>query len=174
MALYQLDTDTPQLADGAWVADSAEVIGKVILGTNSSVWFGAVLRGDNETLHIGAGSNIQDHAILHTDIGCPLHIGDNVTIGHQAMLHGCTIGAGSLIGIQAVILNNAHIGQNCIVGAGALITEGKTFPDGSLILGSPAKAVRQLDAPTIAKLQQSALSYQNNARRFAQGLRKIA
>jgi carbonic anhydrase/acetyltransferase-like protein (isoleucine patch superfamily) len=173
MALYQLDTHIPQLGAGAWVADSAQVIGAVTLGENASVWFGAVVRGDTEPIAIGAGSNIQDLSVLHADVGCPLTIGQNVTVGHQVMLHGCTIGDESLIGIQAVVLNNAKIGKRCIVGAGALITEGKEFPDGSLIVGAPAKVVRQLDAAAFEKLKQSALHYQDNARRFAATLKRI-
>jgi carbonic anhydrase/acetyltransferase-like protein (isoleucine patch superfamily) len=173
MAIYQLDTHTPQIAHTAWVADSAQVMGDVVLAENASVWFGAVIRGDTETIRVGAGSNVQDLSMLHADIGCPLTIGENVTVGHQVMLHGCTIGDESLIGIQAVILNNAKIGKRCIVGAGSVVTEGKEFPDGSLIIGAPAKAVRELDEATFEKLRQSALHYQANARRFAAGLKRI-
>ena len=174
MALYELDGVAPKLAPGAWVADSAEVIGKVVLGEDASIWFGAVLRGDNETLTIGRNSNVQDLSVVHSDHGSPTMIGDNVTIGHQVMLHGCTIGDNSLIGIQAVILNNAKIGRNSIVGAGSVVTEGKEFPDNSLIIGSPAKVVRTLDDATAAKLRQSAEHYVDNARRYAKGLKKIA
>ncbi|MDB5825818.1 MAG: hypothetical protein JWQ73_38 [Variovorax sp.] len=174
MALYELDGVAPQLAPGAWVADSAEVIGKVVLGENASIWFGAVLRGDNETLTIGRNSNVQDLSVLHTDMGSPLTLGDNVTIGHQVMLHGCTVGDNSLIGIQAVILNKAKIGRNSIVGAGSVVTEGKEFPDNSLILGSPAKVVRTLDDAAAAKLRHGAEHYVDNARRYAKGLKKIA
>jgi carbonic anhydrase/acetyltransferase-like protein (isoleucine patch superfamily) len=174
MALYELDGLAPKLAEGAWVADSAQVIGNVVMEENASVWFGAVLRGDNETLHIGRDSNVQDLSVLHTDIGCPLVIGEGVTIGHQVMLHGCTIGDNSLVGIQSVILNKARIGRNSIVGAGSVVTEGKEFPDNSLILGSPAKVVRTLDEAAFAKLRFSAETYVNNARRFAKGLKKIA
>jgi carbonic anhydrase/acetyltransferase-like protein (isoleucine patch superfamily) len=173
MAIYQLDQDIPQIDPSAWVADSAQVIGKVSLAANSSVWFGAVLRGDTEPITIGEGSNIQDLSVLHADIDCPLTIGVNVTVGHQVMLHGCTIGDNSLIGIQAVVLNKAKIGSNCIVGAGSVVTEGKEFPDNSLILGSPAKVVRTLDDATAARLRMSALHYQQNARRFAGGLKKL-
>ncbi|MEP6724130.1 MAG: gamma carbonic anhydrase family protein [Variovorax sp.] len=174
MAIYELDGVAPQLGKDAWVADSAEVMGNVILGENASVWFGAVLRGDTETLTIGRNSNVQDLSVLHADIGCPLTIGENVTIGHQVMLHGCTVGDNSLIGIQSVVLNNAKIGRNCIVGAGSVVTEGKEFPDNSLIVGSPAKVVRTLDDAAAAKLRQSAEHYVDNGRRFAKGLRKIA
>src|ERR1043166_3051399 len=144
MALYQLGDDAPRIAASAWVADSADVIGRVALADDASVWFNAVLRGDTEWLHVGRGSNVQDGSVLHTDAGVPLVIGENVTIGHQVMLHGCTVGDGTLIGIKSVVLNGAKIGRNCIVGAGALVTEGKEFPDGSMILGAPARAVREL------------------------------
>jgi len=174
MALYELDGVAPQLGAGAWVADSAQVIGRAVLGENASVWFGAVVRGDTDMLTIGRNSNVQDLSVLHADHGSPLTIGDNVTIGHQVMLHGCTIGDNSLIGIQAVVLNNAKIGRNSIVGAGSVVTEGKEFPDNSLIIGSPAKVVRTLDDAAAAKLRQSAEHYVDNARRFATGLKKIA
>ncbi len=174
MALYQIEQHAPALADGAWVADSAQVMGNVVLEQDASVWFGAILRGDNEPLRVGAGSNIQDGSVAHSDPGFPLTIGAGVTVGHQVMLHGCTIGDGSLIGIQAVVLNGAKIGRNCLVGAGALVTEGKEFPDGSLIIGSPAKAVRQLTDEQIEGLRRSAQHYVDNARRFRTGLRKIA
>lgn len=173
MAIYELDGKAPQMGTGAWVADSAQVIGAVELAENASVWFGAVVRGDTETIRIGRNSNIQDLSVLHADIGSPLAIGDNVTVGHQVMLHGCTVGDGSLIGIQAVILNNARIGKNCIVGAGSVVTEGKEFPDNSLIIGAPAKVVRTLDDAAAAKLAQSAEHYVENAQRFARGLKKM-
>ena len=173
MALYELDGVAPQMAAGAWVADSAQVIGNVRMAENSSVWFGAVARGDTETISIGRNSNVQDLSVLHADIGSPLTIGDNVTVGHQVMLHGCTIGDNSLVGIQAVILNNAKIGRNCIVGAGSVVTEGKEFPDNSLIIGAPAKVVRTLDEAAAAKLRQSAEHYVDNARRFVTGLKRI-
>lgn len=174
MALYELDGVAPQLAPGAWVADSAQVIGSVVLGENASVWFGAVLRGDNETIRIGRNSNVQDLSVLHSDQGKPLTIGENVTLGHQVMVHGCTIGDNTLIGIQSVILNGAKIGRNCIVGAGSVVTEGKEFPDNSLIIGSPAKVVRTLDDDAARKLALSAQSYVANAKRFASNLKKIA
>ncbi len=174
MAIYELDGKAPQLGDGAWVADSAQVVGAVEMGPNASVWFGAVVRGDTETIRIGPNSNVQDLAVLHADIGMPLTIGANVTVGHQVMLHGCTVGDGSLIGIQAVVLNGARIGRNCIVGAGSVVTEGKEFPDNSLIIGSPAKVVRTLDDAAAARLAQSAEHYVGNARRYERGLKKIA
>ena len=173
MALYELDGVAPQLGEGAWVADSAQVMGNVVLAENASVWFGAVLRGDMDSLRIGRNSNIQDLSVLHADRGCPLNIGENVTVGHQVMLHGCTVGDNSLIGIQAVVLNNAKIGRNCIVGAGSVVTEGKEFPDNSLIIGAPAKVVRTLDEAAAERLRQNAEHYVNNGRRFAKGLRKI-
>ncbi len=174
MAIYALDDMAPQLAPSAWVADSAQVIGNVELAEDVSVWFGTVIRGDTETIRIGRASNIQDASVLHADIGKPLTIGENVTVGHKVMLHGCTIGDGSLIGIGAVVLNGAKIGKGCIVGAGALVTEGKEFPDGSMIIGSPAKAVRELTPEQQAGLALSAQHYVENARRFARGLQKIA
>ena len=173
MALYQLDEHSPRLGDGAWVADSAQVIGNVDLAEHASVWFGAILRGDTESLTIGKGSNVQDGSVLHADIGHPVVIGENVTVGHQVVLHGCTVGDGSLIGIQAVVLNGAKIGKHCLVGAGALVTEGKEFPDGSMIFGSPAKVVRQLTPEQIAGLQRSAEHYVANAKRFAKSLKNI-
>jgi len=174
MALYQIDEHTPQVAESAWVADSAQVMGTVELAEDSSVWFGAVLRGDTEVIRIGRGSNVQDGTVIHADIGFPVTLGEHVTVGHQVMLHGCTVGDGSLIGIQAVVLNGARIGRHCLVGAGSLVTEGKEFPDGSLIMGSPAKVVRQLTPEQIAGLQRSAENYMQNARRFRQGLRKLS
>jgi carbonic anhydrase/acetyltransferase-like protein (isoleucine patch superfamily) len=173
MALYELDGTSPKLGQGAWVADSAQVIGTVELGENASVWFGAVVRGDTETIRIGADSNIQDLSVLHADHGKPLTIGRGVTVGHQVMLHGCTIGDNSLIGIQSVVLNGARIGRNCIVGAGSVVTEGKEFPDNSLILGSPAKVVRTLDDGAAKKLAESAAHYVENSRRFSRGLKKV-
>ena len=156
------------------VAENATLIGKVTLQANSSIWFGATIRGDNERITIGENSNVQEGTVMHTDMGYPLTVGKDVTIGHQAMLHGCTIGDGSLIGIQAVVLNGARIGRNCIVGAGSVVTEGKEFPDNSLIIGAPAKVVRTLDDAAAARLAQSAEHYVENAHRFARGLKKIA
>jgi len=173
MAIYELDGMAPRVAASAWVADSAQVMGNVALGEDASVWFGTVVRGDTESIAIGAGSNVQDASVLHADFGKPLVIGERVTVGHQVMLHGCTIGDESLIGIGAIVLNGAKIGRNCLVGAGSLVTEGKEFPDGSMILGSPAKAVRQLTPEQIEGLRQSAQHYIDNARRFKAGLRKM-
>jgi carbonic anhydrase/acetyltransferase-like protein (isoleucine patch superfamily) len=174
MALYQLDEHSPQLAEGAWVADSAEVMGQVHIGARASIWFNTVVRADNEAITIGAETNIQDGTVLHCDPGKPLHIGQGVTVGHNVMLHGCTVGDHSLIGIGAVILNEAVIGKNCLVGAGSLVTEGKTFPDGSMILGSPAKVVRQLTPEQIEGLKRIAQGYVSNAERYRRGLKKIA
>ena len=174
MALYQLDQSVPRIAATAWVADSAQVIGNVDLGEDASVWFGCVLRGDNELMRIGARCNIQDGAILHSDPGFALTLGEGVSVAHQVMLHGCTIGAGTLVGIQAVVLNGARIGKNCLVGAGALVTEGKEFPDGSMILGSPAKVVRALTPEQIEGLGRISEHYVKNARRYRLGLRKLA
>ena len=174
MAIYQLDDLTPQLAAGAWVADSAQVMGDVRMAENANVWFGTVVRGDSETITIGKNTNIQDASVLHADPGKPLIIGDNVSVGHQVMLHGCTVGDGSLIGIGSIVLNGAVIGKNCLVGAGSLVTEGKVFPDGSMILGSPAKVVRQLSPEQIEGLRRSAEHYIANARRYQAGLVKLA
>ena len=174
MAVYQLDALTPDIADSAWVADNAQVIGDVHMAADSSVWFSSVVRGDTATIHIGEGTNIQDGSVLHADVGIPLTIGKHVTVGHMVQLHGCTIGDESLIGIGAVVLNGAKIGKNCLVGAGSLVTEGKEFPDGSMIMGSPAKVVRELTPEQIEGLRQSARSYMQNARRFKTGLKKIA
>ena len=173
MTLYQLGADAPQIDASAFVADTANVIGKVTLHENTSVWFGATIRGDNERITVGANSNVQEGAVLHTDPGYPLDIGQNVTIGHQAMLHGCTIGDGALIGIQAVILNGAKIGKGCLVGAGALVTEGKQFPDNMLIIGSPAKAVRALTADDITRLQGNAANYVQRGQLFNTQLKNI-
>ena len=174
MAIYQFDDSLPRLAPTAWVADSAQVIGNVELGDDASIWFGCILRGDNELMRIGARCNVQDGAILHSDPGFALTLAEGVSIAHQVMLHGCTVGAGTLVGMQAVVLNGARIGKNCLVGAGALVTEGKEFPDGSMILGSPAKLVRALTAEQIEGLRRISDHYVHNARRFRTGLRRIA
>jgi len=173
MAIYQLGDDTPAIAHTAWVADSAQVMGAVTLAENASVWFGAILRGDTERITIGKNSNVQDGTIIHADRGYPVTLGENVTVGHKVMLHGCTVGDGSLIGIGAVVLNGARIGKGCLVGASALITEYKEFPDGSMILGSPAKVVRMLTPEQIESVKRSALHYVENARRFKADLKKI-
>ncbi|MBN8186479.1 gamma carbonic anhydrase family protein [Salipiger thiooxidans] len=170
MTLYALDGIEPTIDDSAWVAPDANLIGKVVLEEAASVWFGSTLRGDNEEIRVGAGSNVQENVVCHTDMGYPLVIGPGCTIGHKVMLHGCTIGENSLIGMGATILNGARIGRNCLIGAGALITEGKEIPDGSLVMGVPGKVVRALDEAGIEGLRKSALGYQANARRFAAGL----
>ena len=173
MALYELDGVAPEVDPSAWIADSAQVMGRVTLAEDVSVWFGTVIRGDTESITIGRGSNIQDGTVMHADIGMPIVLGEHVTVGHKVMLHGCTIGDETLIGIGAVVLNGAKIGRNCLVGAGALVTEGKEFPDGSMILCSPAKAVRTLTPEQMQGLRLSARHYVQNARRFQAGLRKI-
>jgi carbonic anhydrase/acetyltransferase-like protein (isoleucine patch superfamily) len=159
MALYRLGDVSPTLAPSVYVAPSASVIGKVVLAERSSVWFNAILRGDNELISIGVGSNVQDGAVMHTDPGFPLIVGADVSVGHQAMLHGCSVGDGSLIGIQAVVLNAAVIGKGCLVGAGAVITERKVFADGTLILGAPAKVVRELKPEERGNLIEIAAHY---------------
>ncbi|MBP8186640.1 MAG: gamma carbonic anhydrase family protein [Comamonas sp.] len=173
MAVYELDGISPEIAASAWVADSAQVMGTVNIGDDASIWFGTVVRGDTSSITIGEGSNVQDASVLHADLGMPLVIGRHVTVGHQVMLHGCTIGDESLIGIGAIVLNGAKIGKNCLVGAGALVTEGKEFPDGSMIIGSPARVVKQLTPEQMQGLRQSAQHYIDNAHRFKAGLRKL-
>ena len=174
MTLYSLNGFSPDCHEDSWVAPNATLIGKVSLAKDASVWWQAVLRGDNEPLVVGEGSNIQDFAMLHTDPGIPLTVGRDVTIGHHVTLHSCTIGDGSLIGIGATVLNNAEIGPNCLVGAGALVTEGKAFPEGSLIVGSPAKAVRRMDEKQIAAIRLNTTYYVQNARRYRDRLKKLA
>jgi len=171
--IYALDGLAPTLHPDAWVAPDATLIGRVVLEEGASVWFGAVLRGDNEEVRVGAGSNVQDNAVLHTDMGYPLTIGANCTIGHRVMLHGCTVGDGSLIGMGATLLNGARIGRGCLIGAGALITEGKEIPDGSLVMGAPGRVVRALDDAAQARLIASAEGYRANLRRFRAGLRPV-
>ena len=173
MAIYQLEDDVPDVHPAAWVADSAQVIGKVQLAEGASVWYGAVLRGDNDRISVGRHSNVQDGSVLHTDHGVALTIGEGVTIGHQVMLHGCTIGDGTLVGIGSVVLNGARIGRHSIVGAGALVTEGKQFPDGVLIVGSPAKVVRELTPEQIAGLDRMALHYVEQLVRHRDTCRRI-
>lgn len=175
MTLFTLDNHTPILPENGdyWVAHDANVIGKVSLGEGASIWFGATLRGDNEMIDVGAGSNIQENAVLHTDMGSPLTIDAGCTVGHKAMLHGCTLGENTLVGMGAIVLNGAKVGKNCLIGAGALITENKEIPDGSLVMGAPGKVVRQLSDDQIDALKQSAVRYQQNARRFQNGLKTV-
>lgn len=169
--IYALDGHVPGIDPDSWIAPDANLIGRIVVQAGASVWFGATLRGDNEEIVVGEGSNVQEACVLHTDMGYPLVIGANCTIGHKAMLHGCIIGEGSLIGMGATLLNGARIGRGCLIGAGALITEGKEIPDGSLVMGAPGKVVRMLDAEARARLLKSAAGYQANMRRFREGLR---
>jgi carbonic anhydrase/acetyltransferase-like protein (isoleucine patch superfamily) len=171
--IYALDGIAPEVHPDAWVAPDATLIGRVVLEAGASVWFGAVLRGDNEEIRVGSGSNIQENCVLHTDMGFPLRIGANCTIGHKAMLHGCIIGEGSLIGMGATLLNGARIGDGCLIGAGALITEGKDIPDFSLVMGVPGKVVREMDVSARLQLIRSAEGYQANMRRFRAGLTPV-
>ena len=175
MGLYELNGVAPKLPpDGEyWIAPNASVLGRVELKSQASIWFSAVLRGDNELITIGEGSNIQDGAVLHTDVGLPLVVGRNCTIGHQAILHSCTVGDNSLVGMGATVLNGARIGCNCLIGAKALITEGRMIPDNSLVVGMPAKAVRVLSAQEIDGLAKSALGYAENWKRYVRGFRKL-
>ena len=173
MAVFSLDTLIPECHETAWVAETASVIGNVIMSEASSVWFGATVRGDNEPIKIGARSNVQDGAVCHSDPGSPLTIGEDVTIGHLAMVHGCTIGDGSLIGIGATILNGAVIGKNCLIGANALITEGKTIPDNSVVMGSPGKVIKTLSEEQAARVKLGATVYVSNAKRFRDGLKRV-
>lgn len=175
MPLYELDGQSPETpAEGQyWVAPDAHVMGKVQLGENVGIWFGAVLRGDNEWIRVGRDTNIQEHAMLHTDMGFPMEIGEGCTIGHGAILHGCTLGENVLIGMGAVVLNGAKVGAGSLVGAGALVTEGREYPPRSLIVGSPAKAIRTLDDGVLEKLKGSAAGYVKNWKRFAKGLKRL-
>jgi carbonic anhydrase/acetyltransferase-like protein (isoleucine patch superfamily) len=168
--IWTLDGDAPEIHPTAWVAPDAQVIGRVRIGPRASVWFGAILRGDNEWIEVGEESNVQELCCLHTDWGFPLSVGPGCTIGHKAMLHGCTIGEGSLVGMSSTVLNGARLGPHSLLGAGSLVTEGKEFAPRSLILGVPAKAVRELDDPAVERLRQSAIHYAANAERFARGL----
>jgi len=174
VAVYELDQISPRIPDSAYVADSAQVMGNVQLGEDTSIWFGVIIRGDTEHIHIGRGSNVQDASVLHADFGVPLTIGNYVTVGHKVMLHGCTIGDESLIGMGAVMLNNANIVKNCLVGAGSLVTEGKEFPDGSVIMGSPAKVVRTLNPDQMQNMRMTAQHYIENALRYKASFHKIA
>jgi carbonic anhydrase/acetyltransferase-like protein (isoleucine patch superfamily) len=173
MAIYQLGASAPSIAASAYVAETSAVIGKVTVEEGASIWFGATIRGDNDRITIGRNSNVQEGAVLHTDPGFELTIADDVTIGHQAMLHGCSIGQGTTVGMQAVILNGARIGRNCLVGAGALVTEGKEFPDNALILGVPAKAVRTLTEDELAGMQRNTGGYVERAQHFKTQLERI-
>ncbi|MCX7646583.1 MAG: gamma carbonic anhydrase family protein [Rhodobacteraceae bacterium] len=173
MTVYALGDLVPELAPDAWVAPDANVIGRVILGAGASVWFGATLRGDNEPITVGEGTNLQENCVLHTDMGYPLSLGRDCTIGHKAMLHGCTVGDESLIGMGATVLNGARIGRNCLIGAGALVTEGKEIPDGSLVIGAPGMVRRALTPDEIARLRDSARHYRERARRFAATLSRL-
>jgi len=173
MAVYRLGDLEPDCHESAWVAESASVIGHVVMAEYSSVWFGATMRGDNEKMILGARSNVQDGAICHSDPGSPLTIGEDVTIGHLAMVHGCTIGNGSLIGIGATILNGARIGENCLIGAHALITEGKTIPANSVVMGSPGKVIKTLTDEQAAGVKMGAQVYVANAKRFRDGLKRV-
>ncbi|MDS1140121.1 gamma carbonic anhydrase family protein [Pusillimonas sp. SM2304] len=173
MTCYQLGDLVPEIHDSVFIAAEATVIGQAVLREGASIWPGAVIRADNEPIVVGEGSNVQEGAVLHTDPGCPLTIGKGVTIGHQAMLHGCTIEDGALVGIQAVVLNNAVIGKDCLVGAGAVVTEGKVFPERSLILGAPAKAVRTLSDEQVADMHRNAAGYAKRAARYKTDLKPI-
>ena len=175
MALYSLDGAAPVVPESGncWIADSAAVIGNVVLGENTSVWFSAVLRGDNETITVGADSNIQDCCVLHTDMGYPLDIGPGVTVGHQAMLHGCSIGEGTLVGMGATVMNGAKIGRYCVIGAHALVGEGKEIPDRSLVVGMPGKVIRTLSDKDVERLKKSPQIYVDNHRRFRAGLKRL-
>ena len=168
--IYEFEGVAPELDEDTWVAPNASLIGKIVLMAGASVWFGATLRGDNEEIRVGAGSNIQENCVLHTDMGYPLAIGENCTIGHKAMLHGCVIGDGSLIGMGATVLNGAKIGRGCLIGAGALITEGKEIADYSLVMGAPGKVVRSLDADARQAILASAAGYRDKMRQFRGGL----
>lgn len=171
--IYELDGIRPDIGQDVWIAPGAHIIGKVALEDEVGVWFGVTMRGDNELIRIGRGTNVQENCVLHTDMGFPLMVGADCTIGHKAMLHGCTIGNGTLIGMGATILNGAVIGDGCLIGAGALVTEGKHIPDGSLVMGAPGKIVRDLDAEARARLLKSAEGYRRNAARFARGLKAL-
>ncbi len=173
MTLYALGAHRPDCHPDTWVAPGAHLIGKVVLEEGASVWFGTTIRADHEEIRVGKGSNVQENCVFHIDAGYPLTIGENCTIGHKVMLHGCTIGNNTLIGMGATVLNGAKIGDNCLIGAGALITENKVIPDGSLVMGAPGKVVRELDEDAIARLTASALRYQHNMRRFRDELRAI-
>lgn len=173
MTIYALGDHKPKIHDDSWVAPDANLIGQVVIEQGASVWFGCTIRADHEEIRVGEGSNVQENCVMHIDAGYPLSIGQNCTIGHKVMLHGCTIGDNTLIGMGAIVLNGAKIGKNCLIGAGALITENKEIPDNSLVMGSPGKVVRDVDAALAEKLRQSALHYQENMRRFRADLKEV-
>ncbi|WIY24691.1 gamma carbonic anhydrase family protein [Parasedimentitalea psychrophila] len=173
MTIYALGEHKPQIHDDSWVAPDANLIGKVVIEQGASVWFGCTLRADHEEIRVGEGSNVQENCVMHIDAGYPLSIGQNCTIGHKVMLHGCTIGDNTLVGMGAIVLNGAKIGKNCLIGAGALITENKEIPDNSLVMGSPGKVVRTVDAALQQSLTASALHYQDNMRRFRSELKEV-
>jgi carbonic anhydrase/acetyltransferase-like protein (isoleucine patch superfamily) len=174
MAIYEIDGVRPTFDGPHWIAENATVLGRVTLRKNASVWFNAVLRGDNDPIIIGENSNVQDGSVLHTDVGQPLTVGDNCTIGHMVMLHGCTIGENTLIGIGSIILNGARIGKNCLIGANTLITEGKEIPDNSMVMGAPGKVIRELNEQQIGMITFSAHHYVENWQRYANGFKKIS
>ncbi len=173
MTIYALGGDAPQIHDDTWVAPDANLIGKVVMEAGSSVWFGCTIRADHEEIRIGEGSNVQEDCVMHIDAGYPLTIGKNCTIGHKVMLHGCTIGDNTLVGMGAMILNGAKIGKNCLIGAGALVTENKEIPDNSLVMGVPGKVVREVDAKNAARITEGALHYQENMRRFRDEMKAV-
>ncbi|MBT3140265.1 gamma carbonic anhydrase family protein [Phaeobacter gallaeciensis] len=173
MTLYALNGHSPQIHEDTWVAPDANLIGKVVMEAGSSVWFGCTIRADHEEIRVGEGSNVQENCVMHIDAGYPLTIGKNCTIGHKVMLHGCTIGDNSLVGMGATILNGAKIGKNCLIGAGALVTENKEIPDNSLVMGSPGKVVRQVDEANAQRITMGALHYQENMRKFRENLTKV-
>ncbi len=174
MTIYALGEHKPQVHDDTWIAPDANLIGKVVVEESASVWFGCTIRADHEEIRIGAGSNVQENCVMHIDAGYPLTIGKNCTIGHKVMLHGCSIGDNTLIGMGAIVLNGAKIGKNCLIGAGALITENKEIPDNSLVMGEPGKVVRQLDEVAAQRIAWSALHYQDNMRKFRDSLVEVS
>lgn len=174
MTIYALGDHAPQIHEDTWVAPGTNLIGKVVLEQGASVWFGCTIRADHEEIRVGEGSNVQENCVMHIDAGYPLTIGKNCTIGHKVMLHGCTIGENTLIGMGAIVLNGAKIGKNCLIGAGTLITEGKEIPDNSLVMGSPGKVVRELDESAAQKITFSALHYQQNMRQFRKALKPVS
>ena len=173
MTIYALGKDAPQLHDDTWVAPDANLIGKVVMEEGSSVWFGCTIRADHEEIRVGQGSNVQEDCVMHVDAGYPLTIGKDCTIGHKVMLHGCTIGDGTLVGMGATVLNGAKIGRNCLIGAGALVTENKEIPDNSLVMGAPGKVVRQISEEHATRMREGALHYQDNMRKFREDMKEV-